>query len=143
VSRVASQTVSRAMSRDMSRQIVSLLEQLRPLDADGDTNNDRLHFLFLFLTGVWQGVAMDSLKCYPGLPCFTVKYYVSGVARPQSEEPAAVFYPFGYPKSYAYAFSATTTKEDKSPTADAIMCETSDMIGRGSRDAERKGGCQT
>jgi hypothetical protein len=40
--------------------------------------------------GVWQGVAMDSLKFHPGLPCPTLLC------------PAAVFYPFGHHTSYAY-----------------------------------------
>jgi hypothetical protein len=28
--------------------------------------------------GVWQGVAMDSLKFHPGLPCFTLLRPVGG-----------------------------------------------------------------
>jgi hypothetical protein len=58
--------------------------------------------------GVWQGVAMDSLKFLPGQPCLTLLTpvggppingltAVSGVARPQNGRPAAFFYPFGHP----------------------------------------------
>jgi hypothetical protein len=58
--------------------------------------------------GLWQGVAMDSLKFHPGLPCPTLLRpraghpwnsltAVYGVARPQGGLPAAVFFPFGHP----------------------------------------------
>jgi hypothetical protein len=43
-------------------------------------------------------VAVDSLKFHLGLMA------VSGVAHQQSEQPAAVFYPFGHPTPYAYVW---------------------------------------
>jgi hypothetical protein len=63
--------------------------------------------------GVWQGVAMDSLKFHPYPRCSTLlspvgrpplKWFtaVSGVACSQGWWPAAVFYPFGHPTPYAY-----------------------------------------
>jgi hypothetical protein len=63
--------------------------------------------------GVWQGVAKDSLKYSPGLPCPTLLHPVSEpplkrpyghlrVVHPQGRRPAAVFYPFGHPTPYAY-----------------------------------------
>jgi hypothetical protein len=63
------------------------------------------------ILGVWQGVAMDALQFHPGPPCLTVLHpadrppltAVSGVARPQSGWPAAVFYLFGHPTPYTYA----------------------------------------
>jgi hypothetical protein len=61
-------------------------------------------------SGVWQAVAMDSLKFHPDLPCPTLRLPAGGlpmkcpygVASPQGERPAAVFYPFGHPPLYAY-----------------------------------------
>jgi hypothetical protein len=47
-------------------------------------------------TGVWQGVAIDSLKFHPG-PTF-----IRPAGRLQGERPVAVFYPFGHPTPYAY-----------------------------------------
>jgi hypothetical protein len=55
---------------------------------------------------VWQWVALDSLIFHPGPPCptflrltggqrATCRKAVSGVARPHSGRPAAVFHPFG------------------------------------------------
>jgi hypothetical protein len=40
--------------------------------------------------GVWQGVAMDSLKFHLGVPSSTLLF------------PAAVFHPIGHPTPYAY-----------------------------------------
>jgi len=65
--------------------------------------------------GVWQGVAMDFLKYYPGLPCpsllrpgvgqtttpKTVIRPFSGMAHPQGSQ-QAVFYLFGHPMPHAY-----------------------------------------
>jgi acetyl esterase/lipase len=45
--------------------------------------------------GVWQGVAMDSLKFHPGLSCPTRLC-------PRGRRPAANFYPFGHPTLYTY-----------------------------------------
>jgi hypothetical protein len=50
--------------------------------------------------GVWQGVAMDSLKFLLGLLCLTLLMAVSGVAHLQSGWLAAIFYPFGHPTPY-------------------------------------------
>jgi hypothetical protein len=49
--------------------------------------------------GVWQGVAMDSLKYHSGSPCLTLPRPAGGppLKRPQGERPVAVFYPFGHP----------------------------------------------
>jgi hypothetical protein len=44
--------------------------------------------------GVWQGIAMDSLKFYLGWSC-------PNFLRPASGPPAAVFYPFGHPTAHA------------------------------------------
>jgi hypothetical protein len=60
--------------------------------------------------GVWQGVAMDSLKVHPGPPCPTLLCpaggppltSVSGLARPLGGRPAFVFYLFGHPTRHAY-----------------------------------------
>jgi hypothetical protein len=54
--------------------------------------------------GVWQGVAMDSLKFRPGPTMPYPSTVVSGVAHPLGKRLAAIFYPFGHPKPYAYAF---------------------------------------
>jgi hypothetical protein len=48
--------------------------------------------------GVWQGVAMDSLKFHLGLPCSTLLC-------PAGSLLAAIFYPFEHPTPYAYAIS--------------------------------------
>jgi hypothetical protein len=45
---------------------------------------------------IWQEVAMDSLKFCPGPPCLTLlrpETAITGVARPQSVRPVAIFYP--------------------------------------------------
>jgi hypothetical protein len=55
--------------------------------------------------GVWQGVAMVSLKYHYGLPCLTLQHpaaVVSGMSSLQDGQRAAVFYPLGRPPSYAY-----------------------------------------
>jgi hypothetical protein len=50
--------------------------------------------------GVWQGVALDTLKFYLGPPCPTL--LCPAVWQPsQGGQPKAVFYPFGYPTLYA------------------------------------------
>jgi hypothetical protein len=55
--------------------------------------------------GVWQGVVMDSLKFYPGLPCQTLlNPAVSGVACLLGGRPLAVFYLFEHPTPYAYVY---------------------------------------
>jgi hypothetical protein len=50
--------------------------------------------------GVWQGVAMDSLKFLPSPLCPTP---VGGPL--QVGRPAAIFYPFGRLTPYAYGFT--------------------------------------
>jgi hypothetical protein len=57
---------------------------------------------------VWQGVYMDSVKFHSGPPCLTRLHHaaVSGVARPQGKQPAAVFYPLGYPTPYGLGTAA-------------------------------------
>jgi hypothetical protein len=61
--------------------------------------------------GVWQAVAMDSLKFYPSPPCPTLLHPAggSGVACPQGGQTAAVFHPFGHPMPYAYASTRMET----------------------------------
>jgi hypothetical protein len=60
----------------------------------------------LEIMGVWQGVAMGSLKFHPAPPYPILLLPAGGpplngltavleVVRPQGERPAAVFYPFG------------------------------------------------
>jgi hypothetical protein len=71
--------------------------------------------------GVWQGVAMDSLKLHPVPPCLTLLCpargppqpltAVSAVACPQSGWPAAVLHPFGHPTMYAYGFFPSASKQ--------------------------------
>jgi hypothetical protein len=43
--------------------------------------------------GVWQGVAMDSLKYHWGPPCPTL---LCPAGRPPLKWPAAIFYPVGH-----------------------------------------------
>jgi hypothetical protein len=56
--------------------------------------------------GVWQGVAMDSIKFHLGLLCPIFLCLgptaISGVACLQGRWPAAIFYPLGHPTPYAY-----------------------------------------
>jgi hypothetical protein len=64
--------------------------------------------------GLWQRVAMDSLKFLLCPPCSTLLHPVGGpplkraygcfseVARPQGGWPVAIFYTFGYPMPYTY-----------------------------------------
>jgi hypothetical protein len=70
--------------------------------------------------GVWQGVAMDSLKFHPGPPCHTLQLAAGGPplkrpysrfrgACPQGGRPAAIFYRFGHPTPCAYVFSTRAT----------------------------------
>jgi hypothetical protein len=69
------------------------------------------------LMGVWQEVAINSLKVHPDLPCPTLLHPAS---RPPLKRPyshfrdgpptgqAAIFYPFGHPSHptlYAYGYS--------------------------------------
>jgi hypothetical protein len=59
--------------------------------------------------GVWQGVAMDSLKFHQSPPCLTLLRPTGGP--PVSGAGGKVFYPFGHPTPYAYetsGFSKTT-----------------------------------
>jgi hypothetical protein len=60
--------------------------------------------------GLWQGVAMESLKFHPGPLSLTL-------LRPTGGQPAAVFYPFGHPTPYAYDETLITCtwkgREDK------------------------------
>jgi hypothetical protein len=60
--------------------------------------------------GVWQGVAMDSLKFHPGLSCLTLicpagvpppGWSAPRVVGPQGGPPVAIFLPFAYPTPYA------------------------------------------
>jgi hypothetical protein len=56
--------------------------------------------------GVWQGLAMDSLKftrARHALPFYALR--ASGVVPLQGGRPGAVFYPFGHPMPYAYGRS--------------------------------------
>jgi hypothetical protein len=56
------------------------------------------------IVGVWQGVALDSLKFHLGPPCPTLLRPVGGaprVAPAQGGQPAAVFHPHGHPTPYA------------------------------------------
>jgi hypothetical protein len=61
--------------------------------------------------GVWQGVALDSLKFHPGLPCPTLLRPAGGPplkrphghfsgSPPTRRVPAAFFYPFGHRSPY-------------------------------------------
>jgi hypothetical protein len=63
---------------------------------------------------VWQGVAMDSLKFYPDLPCpMAILPCPAGgplEGWPLEGWPAVVFYPFGLPTSYAYVKSGNEEK---------------------------------
>jgi hypothetical protein len=63
--------------------------------------------------GVWQGVAMNSLKFHLGPPCPTLLCPAGGSplkwpygrfrgGPPEDGRPVAVFYPFGHPTPYAY-----------------------------------------
>jgi hypothetical protein len=53
--------------------------------------------------GVWQGVAMDSLKLHRGPPCPTLLRPVSGPPlKWQGGRPSTVFYLFGHPMLYTY-----------------------------------------
>jgi hypothetical protein len=58
--------------------------------------------------GIWQGVAMDSLKFYPGPPCPTL---LRSAGTPALKQPYGhfrdglpIFYTFGHPTLYAYDF---------------------------------------
>jgi hypothetical protein len=61
--------------------------------------------------GVWEGVAMDSLKFYTGLlyPTLLRPAGEPRLKQPHSRFwdglPTAVFYPFGHPSPYASGFS--------------------------------------
>jgi hypothetical protein len=65
--------------------------------------------LSLSLIGLWQWVAMDSLKFHPGPPCPT---FLRPVGGPPPKRPyacflgglPAVFYRFGHPTPYACTF---------------------------------------
>jgi hypothetical protein len=61
------------------------------------------YLLYSFM-GVWQGAAMTPLKYCWGLPCSTLLCHMAvlGVAFPQGERPATIFYPLGHPTPYAY-----------------------------------------
>jgi hypothetical protein len=77
--------------------------------------------------GVWQGVAMDSLKLkfHLGLPCPTFLHPVGGLplkqpyCHLQSRRPAAVFYPYGHPTPYAYV---EKTEEEASSWFEGCGC---------------------
>jgi hypothetical protein len=62
--------------------------------------------MYVLSMGVWQGVAMDSLKFQtgPAMPYLSTpcRQATLGVARMQGQLPAAVFYPLGHPMPYAY-----------------------------------------
>jgi hypothetical protein len=55
--------------------------------------------------GIWQKVAMYSLKYHSGLPCPNLLHPVSGpLLKPlQGGRPVAIFYLFGHPMLCAYA----------------------------------------
>jgi len=72
--------------------------------------------------GVWQGLAMESLKFHPGLLCPTLVCPAGGpslkrpcghfrVACLQVGRPAVIFYPFGHPTPYAYGINIHGTLE--------------------------------
>jgi hypothetical protein len=66
--------------------------------------------------GVWRGVAMDSIKFHPGLPCSTVLHPAGRPPHrttPQGTQPAAVFYHFGHPTRYAFGKVETETQEER------------------------------
>jgi hypothetical protein len=61
--------------------------------------------------GVWQGVAMDSLKFHLGLTLSSSMPYGWALrpfrgSPPQGRQPAAVFYPFGHLMPYTYDFGS-------------------------------------
>jgi hypothetical protein len=70
--------------------------------------------------GVWQGVAVDSLKFHPSLLCPTLLRPAGepSLKRPLGGRPAAVFYPFGHPMPNAYALH---TLADTGCTLNIIM----------------------
>jgi hypothetical protein len=53
--------------------------------------------------GVWQGVAMNSLKFYSGLPCPALLRPAGG---PPLEQPYGRLLPFEHPTPYAYGSEA-------------------------------------
>jgi hypothetical protein len=55
--------------------------------------------------GVWQEVAMNSLKFHPGPPCHTL--------RPAGGSPATVFYPLGHPTPYTYVYKSKENAYDR------------------------------
>jgi hypothetical protein len=57
----------------------------------------------VFFMGLWQGMAMDSLKFHPGPPYPTLMGWPYRVAL---QECPAVFYPFEPPMLYAYGVVA-------------------------------------
>jgi hypothetical protein len=63
-----------------------------------------LHPSPLLFIAVWQGVAMDSLKFHPGLPCLNLSRPADGppLKRPYRAE-RAVFNPLGHPVPYSSA----------------------------------------
>jgi hypothetical protein len=73
--------------------------------------------------GVWQGVAMDSLKFHRRPPCYTFLHPAGRlplkwpyVACPQVGRQAAVFYPLGHPTPYAYG----SGKDDEAKVRDGL-----------------------
>jgi hypothetical protein len=82
--------------------------------------------------GVWQGVAMDSLKFHPGLPCPTLLHPAGGlslkpltavlwVALPQGGQPAVNFYPFRHPMPNTYGLILNTFKDQTQKRAHLIV----------------------
>jgi hypothetical protein len=62
--------------------------------------------------GVWQGVAMDSLKF--NRSCHALLFYALQVGHPKTAWPpygwfAAVFYPLGHPTPYPFVHSHIVT----------------------------------
>jgi hypothetical protein len=59
-------------------------------------------------------VSPQSAMPYPSKPCGRatpeILTAISGMARPQSGRPEAVFYPFGHPTLYAHDFRLETSK---------------------------------
>jgi sugar phosphate permease len=62
--------------------------------------------------GVWQGVAMDSLKYPSGPPCLTL-------LRPAGRRPMVVFYPFGHPVPLMFIASSPAFGRDV--TVNAVL----------------------
>jgi hypothetical protein len=101
-------TIGYCFKGSSSPPLLSTLRAASPGLACRPLQETELYFVDLILSmGVWQGVAIESLKFHPGPPCLTLLGPAGGpplVARPQGRRSAAVAYPFEQSKSYAYVF---------------------------------------